>query len=297
MRALLICPAIRLAVPRLADNGPLATVPILGGCLAAQWIEHLSALGARHVSIISADRANVVRAHLGDGAQWGVQLEVIAATLEPTPAHAAALYRPPGETGWLPAPQDVQLMSHLPGCPDYPLFESYAGWFAALLAWMPRALTPARVRVREISPGIWVGQRSHVASTAQLRAPCWIGDQVFVEPGAIVGPGAILEDRTVVEGEARIAQSWVGPDTLVGPMTAVTSSLAWGSSLTNWCSDSSLHVPDPFLLCSLAPASPPAVAPSAPKLPAPARQPCSPATGVAAWPPQIQPSLTYSTPT
>lgn len=297
MRALLICPAIRLAVPQLADHGPLATVPILGGCLASHWIEHLCSLGVHHVSIIAADRANQVRAHLGDGAQWGIQLEVIAAAVEPTPANAAALYQPSGAAGWLPAPFGIQLMSHLPGCPDQPLFESYAGWFAALLAWMPRALTPARVRVREISPGVWVGQRSQVSSSARLCAPCWIGDQVSVEAGAIVGPEAILEDRTVVEAEASVTRSWVGTDTFVGPLTAVTSSLAWGSSLTNWGSNSSLQVPDPFLLCSLAPATPPANEPAGATLPAPARVLGSSATGVGAWPPHIQPSFTYSTPT
>ena len=261
MKTLLICPAIRPAVPQLADDSPLAITPILGECVASHWIEHLAALGASHIQIIAADRASQVRAALGDGARWGVQLEVITARLEPTLAEAAARYQPAGTAGWLPAPHDIILLNHLPGCAALPLFESYASWFAALLAWMPRALTPARMRVSEISPGIWVGRRAHVSATAKLIAPCWIGDQAFVEPGAIVGPGAIIEDRSVVEDEARVRQSWVGPSTFVGPMTAVESSLAWGSSLTNWRTDSSLRVPDPFLMCSLAP--PPTPAPTA----------------------------------
>jgi hypothetical protein len=35
-------------------------------------------------------------------------------------------------------------------------------------------------------------------------------------------------------------------------MTSISSSLAWGSSLIDWRTDSSLRVPDPFLLSSLA---------------------------------------------
>lgn len=252
MKALLICPAIRPAVPQLAEDIPLALVPILGECIVSHWIEHLAVQGAREVQVIAADRADQVRTALGDGARWGVKLEVIAANVEPTPAEAARRYRPAGETNWIPGQNAVVVMDHLPRCADLPLFESYASWFAALVAWMPLALTPARVRVTEISPGIWVGRRAHVAPKAMLLAPCWIGDQVFVEPGAIVGPGAIIENRSVVESEARVTQSWVGPDTFVGPMTAVASSLAWGGSLTNWRSDSSLKVPDPFLMCSLA---------------------------------------------
>jgi hypothetical protein len=255
MKTLLICPAIRPAVPHLAEDGPLVTAPILGECLVCHWIEHVAARGAREVLVVASDRADQVRAAVGSGSRWGVKIEVLSASFEPTAAEAAATYRPrQAETSahWLPAPLDVVPMSHLPSRPDLPLFDSYAGWFAALLAWMPQAITPVRIRVSELLPGIWVGRRARVSPQAQLLAPCWIGDQVFVEPGAIVGPGAIVEDRAVIERDARVVQSWVGPDTLVGRMTAVSHSLAWGSLLTNWQTDSSLHVPDPFLLCSLA---------------------------------------------
>ena len=253
MKTILICPAIRPAVPQLAEGAPLALAPILGESLAAHWIEHVASLGANQVRVIAADRADDVRAALGDGARWGVQLEVISAHLEPTLAEAAARFRPVASPDWLSAPHSIVLMNHLPGTPELPLFESNASWFAALMGWLPRALTPSRVRVSELNPGIWVGRRAHVSPRAVLIAPCWIGDQVIVEPGAIVGPGAILEDRSVVEEDARVMHSWVGPDTFVGPMTAIGTSLAYGSSLTNWRSDSSLRVPDPFLLCSLAP--------------------------------------------
>lgn len=253
MKTILICPAIRPAVPQLAEECPLALAPILGECLVVHWVEHVASLGATQVRVIAADRADAVRAVLGDGARWGVQLEVIAIGSEPTLAEAAARFQSPGMPDWLPSPHAFVLMNHLPGCPAQPLFESYASWFAALLAWVPRALTPSRVRVSELSPGIWVGRRAHVSPKAVLIAPCWIGDQVFVEPGAVIGPDAILEDRSVVEEDARVTHSLVGPDTFVGPMTSVSSSLAYGSELTNWRSDSSLRVPDPFLLCSLAP--------------------------------------------
>jgi NDP-sugar pyrophosphorylase family protein len=255
MKTLLICPSYRFALPQLVEHGPLAIAPILGECVASHWIEHLAGLGATHVKVIAADRADQVRAALGDGARWGVKLEVIGVSVEPTRAEAIARYQPVGETGWLAAPNALVFMNHLPGCEGQPLFASYATWFAALLAWMPRALTPTRIRVTEIRPGIWVGRRAHVSPTAQLIAPCWIGDQVFIEPGAVVGPCAIIEDRSVVENEARVVQSWVGPDTFVGPMTSVATSLAWGRHLTNWRTDSSLEVPDPFLMCSLSSAA------------------------------------------
>jgi hypothetical protein len=252
MKALLICPAGRPAVSLLCESGPLATTPILGDCLIGYWIEHLAALGARQIQVIASEGADDVREAVGDGARWGVRITVTSSDVEPTPQEAADQHRAAGETGWLPAPNDIVTMSHLPGCPSLPLFRSYANWFAALAAWVPLARTPARVRITQVRPGIWVGSRAQISALAKLIAPCWIGDRATVSAGAVVGPGAILEDRSVADSTACITQSWVGPDTLVGPMTSVANSLAWGSTLIDWRSDSLLHVPDPFLLSSLA---------------------------------------------
>ncbi len=257
MKALIICPSHRPAVPHLAAFGPLATAPVLGDCTVGHWIEHLAAMGAREITVVSTDGGDRVSAAVGDGARWGVRITVVSSNTEPTREEAAALYRKDGGQGWLPAPLDIVAMSHLPGSPGLPLFESYASWYAAVIAWAPMALTPSRVRVKEVRPAVWVGSRSRVSPSATLIGPCWVGDQVSVEAGALVGPGVILEDRTVVGRNALVAQSWVGPDTSVGAMTSVSNSLAWGSSLIDWRTDSFLHVPDPFLLCSLAKAATP----------------------------------------
>lgn len=251
MNTLLICPSHRPAVPQLAAFGPLATTTVFGDSAICYWIEHLAALGAREIKIVASDRAEQVRAAVGDGARWGVRVGVIAASREPAMGEAALQHRPGNGAGWLPAPHDIILMSHLPNRPAMPLFESYASWFAALVDWMPFARTPSRVRVKEAQPGVWIGSRSRVSPMAKLVAPCWVGDKVTVEAGAEVGPCAIIEDRSIVAGMARVTQGWVGPDTFVGPMTSVANSLAWGSTLVNWQTDSTLHVPDPFLLSSL----------------------------------------------
>lgn len=253
MKTLLIAPAVRPALPQLAEDRPLATVPILGECLVNHWVEHVAMLGAKHVIILASDRADEVADKVKDGERWGVKVEVIRTATEFTVAEATALYQVGDKTGWLPAPHDILVMSHLPGCPEKPLFESHASWFAAVLGWMPHSLTPARVRVTEIRPGIWVGRRSRISSSAKLIAPCWIGDQVMVGPNAIVGGGAVVEDRSVIEAGARVVLSYVSADTFVGRMTLVSYSLALGGTLVNWRTDSSLRVPDPFMLCSLAP--------------------------------------------
>lgn len=251
MKALLLCPGNRPPVPALSLDQPLAAIPLLGQPLAATWIERLALLGARDIRVLAPDRGDALRAALGDGGRWGVKLEVIDLASEITAADARASFGPAGEPGWLAAPYDVVTLDRLPGGSGQPLFESYAAWFAAVVAWMPHALTPARLRVVEVKPGVWVGRRAQIAPSARLVAPCWVGDLAYVGAGAVIGPSAVLEDRSVVERNARVVSSIVGADTFVGRMTSISHSLALGSILTNWRSGSSLRVPDPFLMCSL----------------------------------------------
>lgn len=258
MKTLLICPAHRPAIARLTKACPLVLVPILGKCLVEYWLEHLVLRGDRDVRIIAIDRAEHVRALVGDGSRWGLRVEVIAEPNESDPveirAHRDGYPVPPVTP---PPPDDVVLMDHLPGLTGFPLFDSYEAWFQALQAWIPHACTSDRIGRREISPGVSAGLHSRISPAAQLNAPCWIGDNVFVGPDAVIGPGAILEDRAFIECGAHITQSVVGPETFVGELTLIDQSLASGNLLINWKTRSCLDVPDEFLLCSLGVRQPP----------------------------------------
>ena len=252
MKALLICPAEREGVAALAESVPLSILPILGKSLIEYWLEHLATLGAREVWVLASDRPEQVRALVGDGARWGLRVTVHPETRELTPAEARVRHRTGDDAGWLHLPCDATLIDHLPDLPWFPLFDSYAGWMAALQAWLPHAATPERLGVREIQPGVWAGLNTNVSPSAQLRAPCWLGSQVYVAPGAVVGPMAILEERAFVEVGAEISHSMIGPETFVGKLTEVDHSIAWGSTLVSWRLGSCIKVPDEFLLCPLA---------------------------------------------
>jgi hypothetical protein len=251
MKTLLICPVERAGFTALSEFAPLATLPVLGKCLIEHWLEHLVTLGAREVRVLVADRPEQVRALVGDGARWGLPIEVTPELCELTPAEASAKYRAESDTDWLAAPNDVVVLDHLPGLPEAPLFASYENWFAAMLKWMPRATTPERIGLREIQPGVWTGLHTRVSSRAELRAPCWIGENVFIEPDAIIGPGVILEDRVFVEAGADISNSIIFPETFVGQLSEVRDSLAWGDTLINWRNSATVKVPDAFLLGAL----------------------------------------------
>lgn len=252
MKSILIAPADRPAVAVLAEQEPLALVPVMGKPLLAYWLEHLADLGIREIRILATDRPEQVRACAGNGARWGVIVEVIPALRELTIAEARAKYRPKDETDWPAAQHDVIVMDRFPGLPNLPLFDSYGSWMTAVQAWLPHSALRHRVGVREVQPGVWVGLRSRIARSARLRGPCWIGEHVWIGENAIVGPYAVIENRVVVESGVEIANSTIGSDTLVGHFTEVKDSLAGGNTLVNWRSGSRTTVPDKFLMCSLA---------------------------------------------
>jgi hypothetical protein len=251
MNALLICPAERPATRFLAQTTPFAALHAFAKPLVIYWLEHLAALGAKCVLILATDRPEQIRALVGDGARWGLHVEVLAESRELSPDEARDKYCG-GASRCLPAPDDISVMDHFPGLPGHPLFKSYANWFDGLRALMPRVTAAGQNDVREIKPGIWVSARARVSPGAELRAPCWIGPHTVVAADTVIGPMAVIEDRVMVEPGVEIANSSVAPETFVGRLAELKNSVADGSILINWRSASCTRVPDAFLLCSLA---------------------------------------------
>jgi NDP-sugar pyrophosphorylase family protein len=246
-KALLICPSPRGGVPELAQATPLAAAPLLGESLVEYWLSHLAQAGIKEVRILADDRPEQISKVVGDGARWGLRVEVAPELRELTAAQAQIKY-----ASEFPATGQnlVAVLDHFPGV-QQTLFTSHADLFLALVQWMPKAKTLDRVGVREVQPGIWLGLHAQISPEAQLRAPCWIGQHVYVGARAVIGPNAVIEDRSFVESGAEIVNSVIGSDTFVGRLAALQKSFAWGSTLVNWETDSVIQVPDAFLLCGL----------------------------------------------
>jgi NDP-sugar pyrophosphorylase family protein len=247
-KALLICPSDRPAVAELSRLAPLAVIPLLGESLLEYWLTHLALSGVKEVQILASDRAEQIGAVVGNGARWGLKVEVGSEARELTVAQAQIKYAAEFSAA---APNKIFVLDCFPGEPDLQIFSSYANLFAGLACWMPRANTVDRVGFREIQPGIWIGRHAHVSPEAKLCAPCWIGRHAFVGANCVIGPNAILEDRSFVEGGAEIENSAIGADTFVGKLAALRQSFAWGNTLVSWKTDSVTQITDAFLMCAL----------------------------------------------
>jgi hypothetical protein len=251
MKTVLICPADRPTVSALAETVPLVLLPVMGKPLLAYWLEYLADIGIREVRVLATDRPEQVRAAVGRGERWGMDVEVVPVLREMPVAEARAKYRAKDERDWPAEPRDVVVIDRFPGLEQYPLFDSYTSWVSAVQTWLPHGALRHRVGVREISPRVWAGLRSRISETAKLIGPCWIGENVWIGPNAKIGPYAILENCVVVESGTEVANSSVGPETFIGALTEVRNSLAWGNTLINWRNGSRTTVPDAFLMCSL----------------------------------------------
>jgi len=240
MKAVVICPDRRAEVAFLARKTPLVLVPVLGPSLLSHWLTTLADGGVKEVTVLASDRPDQVRAVVGRGERWGLKIEVRAEPVEISGAEAQKRF---------PA-EKIILADRLPALPDAPLFESYAGFFAALKLWLPLAGSH-RVGVRELAPGIWAGLRCKIDPTAKLTAPCWLGENVWVRGGAKIGPDAFIEDAALVDSEAEVAAGWIGPRTYVGALTQVRNSFAWADGLLNHITGSFAEIVDAFLLGDL----------------------------------------------
>ncbi len=99
--------------------------------------------------------------------------------------------------------------------------------------------------------GVHVGLRTRIDETANVTAPCWIGEGVTVGAGAVIGPRTIIESHSIIADQAIVQESWVWSETFVGELTEVRNSFVNGSRILNWANGSQVIAPDEFLLCSL----------------------------------------------
>src|SRR6185503_6344668 len=218
MRSVLICPVDRSAVAGLLEDKPLALLPAFGKTFIEHWLEQLAIMGARQVTILAADRPEQIRQYIGDGARWGMHVEIVPEMRELSPDEARAKYVT-GDGAWLPRPNDVFVADHLPGLEKFPPFASYAAWYQALQGVLERRIFPNYIGLHEVRPNVWVGRRARIAETAVIQAPCWIGAGAWIGENARLGPGTIVEDRAFVDAHAEIVSSVVSSATYVGPGT------------------------------------------------------------------------------
>lgn len=249
MKALVICPDRPTKIPFMARKRPVSLTPVLGPSLLGHALATLAERGAKQVLVLAVDRPELVREAVGQGERWGLKITVIPESRELSVVEARAKYRTL-DAEWLVEGDDILVADRLPGDVAVSPLNGAKDWFAMLERWLPEAHRH-RIGAREVSPGVWMGLRCRIEEGAEIQGPCWLGDGVWVRARAKIGPNSFIEDHALIDHEAEVCESWIGPATYVGAMTHVERSFAWGHGLLNQDTGSFIEVPDAFLLSDL----------------------------------------------
>lgn len=244
-RVILICPDQRPALEDLTGGVPLALAIYLGKPLIEHAFDDLARIGVTDVLLLVSDRPSDVRAYVGEGSAWGMQVRISPEPSELTPAEAAARHVSFGHNL-------ILTLDSLPQAPDVPIIRDADTWHNSRAQLLP-LLASSQIGTRELSPGIWCGMKARVNSTAVLQAPCWIGANTVVGAQAIVGPHGYVERDSVIDAHATVENSTVGPRTYLGSMIHLGDSVAAGPVLGNWRNGSLTRLTDAFLLSRLDP--------------------------------------------
>jgi hypothetical protein len=242
-RAALICPERRNGLEDIMGDVPLVLAVYLGKPFMDHALYGLARQGYEHVLVFVSDRPAAVRDYIGNGAAWGLKVDIMPTSAEITVEQAKQHHGMTEE-------ELVWVLDSLPQAPDVPVLADLEAWHASRASLIP-LLVPGQVGAREQAPGVWVGMRVRIAPTAVLEAPAWIGHQSIIGGGAKIGPFGYVENDSIVDGHAEVRDSTLGARTYLGGMTHLAGSIACGSALANWSNGSIIRLTDAFLLSPL----------------------------------------------
>ena len=213
-------------------SDPAVLWPVGGQPFAAHWLDHAVRLGCKQVVLHAVDRPAEVRAALGSGVAWSLQLDIVSGA---APADAIALVGLPGE----PAP----------AAPATPA-ELLEWWFGLNARWLA-ARDPAAVSVDHFRGGGWVGPRARIHPSATLTPPFWIGTGTEIGPDCRVGPGALVGPGCLLEMDVHVENSLVLPRTFLGRHLDLRARIVDGGTVLDRATGTRVAITDKFIASTL----------------------------------------------
>lgn len=101
-----------------------------------------------------------------------------------------------------------------------------------------------------------IGRGCRIHSGARLVAPVWLGDNVEVRDGAVVGPHCSVGDGAMIGENCTITNAVIGPETFLGNGLNVDGGAVAGAYYANARLDVVLKLHDQHLLSPATPAMP-----------------------------------------
>ncbi|MEO8726818.1 MAG: hypothetical protein ABI383_11955 [Acidobacteriaceae bacterium] len=101
---------------------------------------------------------------------------------------------------------------------------------------------------REIRPGVWAGEGTHIHRTARIVAPAYIGDHTKIRAAALITRGSSIEHHCEVDCGTVVQASNVLPFTYVGAGLELLHSVAGARHIANAAKGRTTEISDAKLL-------------------------------------------------
>jgi NDP-sugar pyrophosphorylase family protein len=104
---------------------------------------------------------------------------------------------------------------------------------------------------KEIRPGIWADESSHIANDARLVAPVFIGKRTRIRAGAVITRGSAIEHHCSVDCGTVVENATLLPYSQVGPCLDLSHSVAGERRIVHLKKNISTEIYDGRMLNSL----------------------------------------------
>jgi len=216
---------------------PFALWTIGDQCLLHHWLDYAVNRGVTYVRIHAADRPEEVRRLVEESTLWPIRTETFSL------ASGAGI------------PENAILTDHLPGHPSPPPPQN--GWDLLERAALLESLWVEQLHADPIGDLLHTGSNCRIHPTARLIAPYFIGDDVLIGPDCEVGPYAVIGKGSLIAGANHLLRSHVGPNSYLGPVTALEDCLLDNGIIFNLRNKARLDRMEAHLVSDLS-AAPPA---------------------------------------
>jgi hypothetical protein len=183
--------------------------------LLAHWFDEAFNRGYTEVVVHVADRPAEVRRFAEQASLWPMEI-----TIQSEP-------RVERERGWI-------IMNRLPW-EDHISTEPSYGW-ELVDYWAElekRWFQHNEVHLKEAQTYLSVGRHCQIHPSVKLNEPYWIGDQVSIGPGCVIGPYACIGDRCLLAGGSDVRNAKIFRNTYLSPDTELVDAYLEGPQLFN----------------------------------------------------------------
>lgn len=104
---------------------------------------------------------------------------------------------------------------------------------------------------RQVQPGVWMARAARIPDSVTIHAPCYIGEESWIEGGCTLGPHAVIGPRCLISRGTAITRSILTESTFLGPELEVADSLVNRTRVHNVRLGAEIEIEERHVACDL----------------------------------------------